>query len=141
MLLGIVGVLSLMGAFGPVTCVTESAGATGSASADGTETVRTTTEGAEQTRECTAGIDYLFGDGGGNAAALFFWPLGLLGLVAVGGAASWTGRTRLTWLATGVGAVVSIIGVMSIGLYFLGPTICLAVGATALTVADPSNDD
>lgn len=130
---GLVGVLSLMGAFGPVTCATESASGSGAASDDGTATAGST-DRVETPHGCVSGIDYLLGDTGGNAAALFFWPLVLAALVALGGAAAWTGRRRLTWVAAGAGAVVSVAGFMSIGWYFALPTLALVVAATALTV-------
>ncbi|MFC6825035.1 hypothetical protein [Halopelagius fulvigenes] len=117
---GGLGFLSLMGAFGPITCSTGR-----SQTGDGEVTV---------TRECSAGIDYLLSGAGGNAPVLFFWAVALLGLVAVGGAAAWTGHRRVAWLTGLVGTVVSIIGLMSIGWYFVLPTLSLFVAAAALTV-------
>ena len=122
-LTGAYGVLSMMGAFGPVSCWT---GSSTTESSDG-ETVTEVTSG------CEAGIDYLFGSTGGNAPVLFFWAMVLLALVGVGSVAAWTGRRGVAWGCAGVGVVVSIIGVMSIGWYFMLPTLFLLVAATALT--------
>lgn len=113
------GFLHLMGAFGPVSCWTGR-----SQTGDGEVTV---------TRGCSAGIDYLFGSGG-NAPVLFFWAVALLVLVAVGGVAAWTGHRRVTWVTVVVGVVVSVIGAMSIGWYFVLPTLSLLTAATALSV-------
>lgn len=116
---GAAGFLHLMGAFGPVTCWTGR-----SQTGDGEVTV---------TRGCSAGIDYLFGSGG-NAPVLFFWAVVLLVLVALGTAAAWTGRRRITWVTVAFGVVISVIGMMSIGWYFVLPTLCLSAAATALSV-------
>ncbi|NHN43146.1 hypothetical protein G9C85_16125 [Halorubellus sp. JP-L1] len=118
-LAGVVGSLFMLGAFGPVSCSTSRA-----TTGDGVVTT---------TRECNAGIDYLFG-AGGNAPVLFFWAMVLLALVALGSASAWTGRVALTWVATVVGAVVTIIGVFSIGWMFLVPTLALLTAAIATTV-------
>lgn len=124
---GGLGFLSLMGAFGPITC----------------STGRSRTGGGEVTvsRECSAGIDYLLGGAGGNAPVLFFWAMVLLGIVGVGVAAAWTGHRRVAWVTVLVGTVVSIIGLMSIGWYFVLPTLSLLVAATALSVAARRRDD
>ncbi|SEP27268.1 hypothetical protein SAMN04487948_13026 [Halogranum amylolyticum] len=58
----------------------------------------------------------------------------LIGLVAFGGAAAWLGYRHLTWASAAVGTIISIIGVMSIGWYFMFPTLCLLIAAIALTV-------
>ncbi|KTG07676.1 hypothetical protein AUR64_02210 [Haloprofundus marisrubri] len=58
----------------------------------------------------------------------------LIGLVAIGGGATWLGHRHLTWTTAVVGTIISIIGVMSIGWYFLFPTLCLLIAAIALTV-------
>lgn len=127
---GVYGVLAMMGAFGPVSCWTSR-----SASSDGTITT---------SRGCEAGIDYLFGHTGGNAPVLFFWSAVLLGLILVGGSAVWTSHRRVVWTAVIGGVVISVVGVMSIGWYFVLPTLSLLVGAVALTVAvrrQPDNGD
>jgi hypothetical protein len=126
-LTGTGGFLHMMGAFGPVSCWTSR-----SASSDGT---------VEITRGCEAGVDYLLGSTGGNAPVLFFWAVVLLGVVTLGSVAAWTGRRRLTWGTAFLGAVVTIIGVMSIGWYFLLPTLSLLVAAVALSVADRRGGD
>ena len=113
---GLAGVLSMLGAFGPIYCRTERM-----ASSDGTSAV---------SRTCGSGIDYLLGNGGGNAATFFAWAMVLLAVVV---GAVWTGRRRLLWGTALVGTVVSVIGLMSIGWYFVLPTACLLLAATALT--------
>ncbi|RDI69959.1 hypothetical protein [Halopelagius longus] len=124
---GGLGFLSLMGAFGPISCWTS----------------QSSTDGGETTvsRGCSAGIDYLLSGAGGNAPVLFFWAMVLLVVVAVGVSAAWTGRRRVVWLTVLVGVVVSIIGLMSIGWYFVLPTLSLSVAAVALTVAARRGDD
>lgn len=133
-LAGAYGVLHLLGAFGPVSCW-ESRSASGSASANGTTTTTTPTV----TRGCESGIDVLLGTagppGGGNAATLFAWATVLAVLVAGGCWAAWTDRRRLAWASVLVGAAVTVIGVFSIGWFFLGPTLGLFVAATARSVA------
>ncbi|WP_248897002.1 hypothetical protein [Haloplanus halobius] len=130
---GLVGAyhfLFLMGAFGPVSCW-RSTSATGSAASNGTETTTTPTV----TRGCESGIDALLGGaGGGNAQILFSWALVLLVLVAVGVYSSWTNRRRLTWGTVVAGAAITVVGVFSIGWYFLLPTLFLLLSATALSV-------
>jgi hypothetical protein len=116
---GGLGALSMLGAFGPVSCSTSR-----STTSDGVTTV---------SRECNAGIDYLFG-AGGNAPVLFFWSIVLLALVGAGAAAAWTGRVRLTAVATALCAAVTVVGVFSIGWYFLLPTIALLTATVALLV-------
>ena len=134
-LAGLVGgyhVLALMGAFGPVSCW-ESQSAGGTATRNGSETTTTPVV----TRGCESGIDAVLGGGppgGGNAEVLFAWALVLLALVAVGGGAAWTGRRRTTWGVVVAGASVSVVGVFSIGWYFLVPTLLLLVAATARSV-------
>jgi hypothetical protein len=119
---GAYGFLAMMGAFGPVSCWT-------SRSASSTGEVTTS-------RGCTAGVDYLLGGAGGNAPVLFFWAVVLLGLVALGGVAAWRGRRYLTWTTAAVGVAVSVVGVMSVGWYFVLPTLSLLVAAAALTLAE-----
>lgn len=106
-----------MGAFGPVSCWTS-----GGSNIEGT------------TRSCESGIDYLLGSSTGNAPVLFFWAVVLLALVTLGGAAAWTGHRYVTWATTVVGIGISILGVMSIGWYFLPPTLFLLVAAIALSI-------
>jgi len=119
---GAYGFLAMMGAFGPVSCWTSrSASSTGEA---------TTSRG------CTAGVDYLLGGAGGNAPVLFFWAIVLLSLVALGGVAAWRGRRYLTWTTAAVGVAVSVVGMMSVGWYFVLPTLSLLVAAAALTLAE-----
>lgn len=128
-LTGTIGFLSLMGAFGPVSCWTSRSGS-GEATADGEVTTTT----GDVTRGCEAGIDYFLGSASGNAPVLFFWAVVLVGLVALGGAAAWTGRRHITWATAVVGAIISVIGLMSIGWYFVLPTLFLLVAAAILTV-------
>ncbi|WP_227133128.1 hypothetical protein [Halorubellus salinus] len=122
---GVGGALYMLGAFGPVSCWRST-----SSTSDGTTTV---------TRGCTAGIDYLFG-AGGNAPVLFFWSVALLALVAVGAASAWTGRIGVTWATTVLCGVVTVIGVFSIGWFFLVPTLALLTAALARTVAARRRD-
>ncbi len=117
-LAGTYGSLSLMGAFGPVSCWTSSGSNT-----DGT------------TRSCESGIDYLLGSPTGNAPVLFFWAVVLLALVTFGGAAAWTGHRYITWATTVIGMGISILGVTSIGWYFLLPTLFLLVAAMACSIS------
>lgn len=128
-LAGAIGFLSLMGAFGPVFCWTSRSGS-GEATSDGEITTTT----SEVTRGCEAGIDYFLGSAGGNAPVLFFWAVVLVGLVSLGGVTVWTGRRRITWATAMAGAVISAIGIMSIGWYFMLPTLFLLVAAAILTV-------
>lgn len=117
-LAGTYGFLSLLGVFGPVSCWTS-----GGSNIDGT------------TRSCQSGIDFLFGSSTGNAPVLFFWAVVLLALVTLGGAAAWTGHRYITWATTVVGMGISIFGVMSIGWYFLLPTLFLLVAALARSIS------
>ena len=133
------GVLHMMGAFGPVSCW-RSYSSSGSASSNGTVTTTTPTV----TRGCESGIDALLGPGGflggGNAGVLFSWSLVLLALVAVGGYGAWTGRRYVTWAAVVAGAAITVVGVFSIGWFFLLPTVFLLVAAAALS-AEARNAD
>lgn len=122
------GVLYMLGAFGPVSCWT-SRSATGATAAGGATEASTT----EVTRHCESGIDYLLGAGGGNAPVLFAWSAVLLVLVTVGVGAVWTDRRYVTWATVLVGAAITVIGVFSIGWYFLLPTVFLLVAAVALS--------
>lgn len=132
-LVGAYNVLYLMGAFGPVSYWTGYSGG-GSASSDGTETTVTPTI----TRGCESGIDFLLRNGGppggGNAGVLFSWAVVLLALVALGPYGTWTGRRYVVWGTVAVGAVITVVGVFSIGWYFLLPTLLLWVAAAALSV-------
>ena len=132
-LVGAYNVLYLLGAFGPVSCWTSYSGG-GSASENGTATTVTPTV----TRGCESGIDFLLGGGGppggGNAGVLFSWALVLLVLVTLGGYAAWTGRRRVVWATAVAGGAVTVVGVFSIGWYFLLPTLLLSVAAVALSV-------
>lgn len=119
---GILGFLSLMGAFGPVSCWT-------GGGASGTSNGTTTTA----SRGCVSGIDYL-GGATGNAPVLFFWAVVLLVLTGIGASAAWTGHRYTTWLTAVAGVVVSILGLMSIGWYFVLPTLCLMGAGVALTI-------
>ncbi|MFC6954624.1 hypothetical protein [Halorubellus litoreus] len=117
---GVGGALYMLGAFGPVSCWTSR-----TSTSAGTTTV---------SQGCTAGIDYLFG-AGGNAPVLFFWSVALLALVGVGATSAWTGRIGVTWAATVLCGIVTVIGVFSIGWFFLVPTVALLTAALARTVA------
>ncbi|SFL31991.1 hypothetical protein SAMN04487950_3327 [Halogranum rubrum] len=118
------GFLFMLGAFGPVSCWTTQT-ATESASGKSTTVV---------TRGCEAGIDYLFGSTGGNAPVLFGWAMVLIGLVAFGGAAAWLGYRHIIWATVAIGTSISILGMLSIGWFFVLPTLCLLIAAVALTV-------
>lgn len=118
---GLYGFLTLMGAFGPVSCWT------GQSQSSSGPVV--TTHG------CEAGIDYLYGSTTGNAPILFFWAIVLLGLVVIGGVATWTGHRRVTWATAAVGIGISILGLLSIGWAFIGPTLLLLIAAAAMTSA------
>lgn len=131
-LVGGYGVLYMMGAFGPVSCW-RGYSSSGSASSNGT----VTTAAPTVTRGCESGIDALLrsgAPGGGNAGVLFSWALVLSVLVAVGGYGAWTGRRHVTWVTVVAGGVITVVGVFSIGWYFLLPTLFLSVAATALSV-------
>ncbi|WP_323676291.1 hypothetical protein [Halorubellus sp. PRR65] len=117
---GVGGALYMLGAFGPVTCATST-----SSTGEGTTTT---------THACTAGIDYVFG-AGGNAPVLFFWSVALLALVGIGAASAWTNRIAVTWTTAVLCGVVTVIGVFSIGWFFLVPTVALLTAAVARTVA------
>ncbi|MFC6988376.1 hypothetical protein ACFQJD_06045 [Haloplanus sp. GCM10025708] len=130
---GIHHVLYLLGAFGPVSCW-EAQSASGTASANGSATTTTPTV----TRGCESGIDFLLGSfgpaGGGNAGVLFSWALVLSVLVALGVYGTWTERRYLVGTTVVAGAATTVVGVFSIGWFFLLPTLFLFVAATALTV-------
>lgn len=132
--IGIYHTLHLMGAFGPVSCWT-SYSRSGTASQNGTEVTTTPTV----TRGCESGIDFLLSGGGppggGNASILFSWALVLALLVAIGGYSAWTNHRWITWGTVALGASITVVGVFSIGWFFLLPTLFLAVAATARTVA------
>lgn len=131
-LVGTYNVLYLMGAFGPVSCWTGYS-SSGSASSNGTVTSTATTV----TRGCESGIDALLGGGGsagGNAQVLFSWAVVLFVLVVLGGVSAWTGRRHVTWLTVVAGIAISVVGLFSIGWYFLLPTFFLFLAATALSV-------
>ncbi|MFB6130056.1 MAG: hypothetical protein ABEJ28_04440 [Salinigranum sp.] len=132
-LLGTYYFLALMGAFGPVSCWSGYS-VSGSAPSGGAET----TAVPRVTHGCESGIDALLGTGGppggGNAPVLFSWAFALLALVALGGYGAWNGRRYLTWAAVVAGATITVVGVFSIGAYFLLPTLSLLVAATALSV-------
>lgn len=129
-LTGAYGVLYLLGAFGPVSCWTSQSG-TGSSSQGESSAGATTTE---VSRGCESGIDYLLSGAGGNASVLFSWGLVLAVLVAVGVVAVWTGRRAVAWVTVVAGAAITVVGVFSIGWYFLLPTLFLLVGAATLSV-------
>lgn len=112
--------LTLLGAFGPVSCWTAR-----SVSGGGPTVV---------THGCEAGIDSLLGQTTGNAPVLFFWTVVLAVLVAVGASAAWTGHRRLTWAAALIGGALSILGLLSVGWAFALPTVCLLVAAGAMTL-------
>ena len=118
------GFLFMLGAFGPVSCWTTQT-ATESASGESTAVV---------TRGREAVIDDLFGRPSGHAPGLCGLALVLIGLVAVGGAAAWLGYRHLTWATAVIGTSISILGVLSIGWFFMFPTLCLLIAAIALTV-------
>lgn len=110
-LTGAYGFLYLMGAFGSVSCYQTSEGSKG----------------------CVAGIDYLVGSAGGNASTLFFWATTLLGLVAIGGIATWINRRRITWGAALVSVGISVLGLW-LGWFFLASAVGLLTAALALSV-------
>lgn len=132
-LVGVYNFLFLMGAFGPVSCWTGYT-TSGSASSNGTETTTTPTI----TRGCEAGIDFLLGtggpSGGGNAPVLFFWAFVLLLLVALGSYSTWTERQYITWGTVIAGVAITILGLFSIGWYFLLPTLFFLIAAIALSL-------
>ncbi|PSQ51004.1 hypothetical protein BRD15_00175 [Halobacteriales archaeon SW_6_65_15] len=129
---GAYGVLALLGAFGPVACISESAGGEGvSSEAAGSSGV--TAPSGEAADGCVSGIDYLLGGGGEIVPQFFAWPMVLLVFVALGVAAAWTGRRRAAWLVALVGVAVSLVGFLSIGWYFALPTVFLLIAAAALS--------
>lgn len=129
--IGAVEFLSLMGAFGPVSCWrSQTEGGTASAGGASSST------GIEVSTGCNAGIDYLLSGAGGNAPVLFAWSVVLLAMVSVGVFGVWTGRRGLLWTAVAVGIVVSIIGIMSIGMYFAIPTLFLLAAGLLLRFGD-----
>lgn len=131
-LVGAYHVLFLLGAFGPVSCW-RSSSASGSASRNGTVTATEPTVSSG----CVSGVDVLLGGGGppsgGNAQALFSWALVLLVLVALGSYSTWTERRYVTWGTVLAGATITVIGMFSIGWFFLLPTLFLLVAVIALT--------
>ncbi len=135
-LTGTYGFLHLMGAFGPVSCWTSV-----SSSQTATESGGISSSGTTVTRGCEAGIDYLLGGTGGNASVLFFWAVILLAFVIVGGAAAWTEHRYVTTIIVGVGLIISILGIWSIGWYFMLPTLFLLAAVIALSFKDRQNSD
>lgn len=89
-------------------------------------------------RGCESGIDALLNIGGsssgGNAQILFSWALVLLVFVGIGVFGTWTERVYLIWGTVILGAVITVIGMFSIGWYFLLPTILFLIAGAALTV-------
>lgn len=83
------------------------------------------------------GIDFLLGGagppGGGNAPVLFFWTVVLLALVALAGYTVWTRRRRVVWGLGVAGVGISILGLWSIGWYFMLPTLFVLVAAALLS--------
>ena len=132
-LVGSYNFLYLMGAFGPVSCWT-SRSASGSASSNGT----VTTTAPTVTRGCESGIDAVLGTGGppggGNAQVLFSWALVLLVVVGLGLVGTWIERRSVVWATAVAGAAITVVGVFSIGWYFLVPTLCFGAAAGALSV-------
>lgn len=132
-LLGVYHFLYLMGAFGPVSCW-RSVSESGTASQNGTETSTTPTV----TRGCESGIDAVLGfggpHGGGNAEILFSWGVVLLLLGGIGVFGTWTGRIYLIWGTVLVGAVITVIGMFSVGWYFLLPTVLFLIAGISLSV-------
>lgn len=135
-LTGAYGFLYLMGAFGPVSCWTSA-----SSSQTATESGGITSSGTTVTRGCEAGIDYLLGGTGGNASVLFFWAVILLAFVILGGVAAWTGHRYITAIVAVVGVIISILGMWSIGWYFMLPTLFLLAATIALTVKSRRNSN
>lgn len=162
---GLGGWAYLLGAFGPVSCPVSTSDGGGQSTPTGeapttvagdafegttafeTTALQTTalettvlqtpavdSIGSAATRSCTAGIDYLYGVGG-NAPVLFGWAMVLLVLAGVGSASAWTGHQRVTWLTAIACGVVTVLGVFSIGWFFLVPAIALLTAAVARTTA------
>lgn len=136
-LTGAYGVLALLGAFGTVACPNESVTGEGVSSEGASDAGASSAEGMSSSGgaadSCASGIDYLLGAGGEVAPEFFAWPAVLLALVALGGAAAWTGRRRATWLVALVGAGISVAGFLSVGRYFALPALFLLVAAVALS--------
>ena len=132
-LLGVYHFLYLMGAFRPVSCW-RSVSESGTASQNGTETSTTPTV----TQGCESGIDAVLGSGGpsggGNAEILFSWGFVLLVLVGIGVFGTWTERVYLIWGTVLVSAVITVIGMFSIGWYFLLPTVLFLIAGVTLSV-------
>jgi hypothetical protein len=128
---GAYSVLALLGAFGPVACISESASGEGVSSEAAGSSGVTSTSG-EAADGCVSGIDYLL-SGGRVAPEFFAWPMVLLVFVALGVAAAWTGRGRATWLVAIAGVAISLAGFLSIGRYFALPALFLLVAAAALS--------
>lgn len=68
------------------------------------------------------------------------WMLGSVGLSLVGGVAAWTNRTLLAWVAALLLTGISILGLMSIGLFIAPAAVCLLGAALLLQRAQPSED-
>ncbi|RDI69951.1 hypothetical protein [Halopelagius longus] len=126
---GLYGVLALSGVVGAVACPADSAAGEGTNGRGGEVAAA-----AAAARTCPGGLAYVLDGAGGRAPELFVWPAVLLGLVAVGAVAVWTGRRRLAWTTVFAGLAASGVGFLSVGRYFLPPTLFLLVGAVALSV-------
>lgn len=69
------------------------------------------------------------------------WVLGSVGLSLVGGIGVWTNRTPLVWVAALLLAGISILGMMSIGLFIAPAAVCLLGAALLLQRAGPQEED
>jgi hypothetical protein len=86
----------------------------------------------------TSGIDYLFGAEHADPA-LFFWALCVLGFTIVGGYGVWTGNRHVVW-AIGLGLLaLSVLGILSIGL-FVAPAALLFLGSGVLLTLSHRTD-
>jgi len=75
-------------------------------------------------------------------ADVFFAGIVLLSVIfaLVGGIGAWTNRTPLVWVATLLLMVLSILGMMSIGIFFIPATLLLLGAAIFSQMAGPRTD-
>lgn len=97
-----------------------------------------TSDGTRETGTIS-GIDYLFGAEYADPA-LFFWALFILGLTLVGGYGVWTGNRYVLW-AVGLGLfALSILGIMSIGLFVAPAALLFVISGFLLTLSHRAGD-
>lgn len=93
----------------------------------------TATTGGSSESGTTSGVDYLLGAQHADPA-LFFWSVVLLGVSVVSSYAAWSGNRVVVWVV-GLGLLaLSVLGMMTIGLFVAPAAICFLVSGALLSV-------